>query len=171
MTDITTIQERAKKRLRADQRRRRDPRFQRVMGRFVKEGLLHSNQGIAPHAEPLEVKDVLWAGEVEPRLLELLPALLAKQPSMFTAVTQLPDDLAAAVCKLRRNLHPEEFRGIPGDALYRWLPLVGRKGKVPATPKTFRLTQEDVTLLRALAKQHGISETDVIRRGLRALLR
>lgn len=164
------LQQRARRRMIAIDRKRRDPRYQRVMGRYVAEGLLFTNQEIAPQRRPIAVADVLWAGEVEPRLLELLPALIVKRPSMFKAVSDLPDDLARAVRRLRRNLTPDEFRGLPGADLHRWLSRVGRKDRVPARLKSFRLTPDDLSLLSALSKRLGITETAVVRRGLRALL-
>ncbi|HEX2734783.1 MAG TPA: hypothetical protein VHM70_24425 [Polyangiaceae bacterium] len=169
MIDRTELQRRARRKLLTIQRRRNDVRYQRVVGRFVAEGLLHTNQEVAKYALPIRVEDVLWAGEVEPRLLELLPALIVKQPSMFVEVGALPEDLAQAVRRLRRNLDPAPFRNIPGEKLREWLPRVGRVGAVPARLKSFRLKPEDLRLLSALAEQLGVSETEVVRRGLRAL--
>jgi hypothetical protein len=136
----------------------------------VDAGLLTTNQTVLRYQEPLRVSDVLWAGEAEPRFLELLPAALAKRPSMFTETRQLPDDLRRVVRHLRRNVVPEDFRGIRGADIYRWLPKVGQKDKFPSRAKSFRLKPEDVRLLEHLTRELGISETDVIRRGLRALL-
>jgi hypothetical protein len=167
--DRTELQRRARRKLLAIQRRRRDERYQKVVGRFVADGLLHTNQDVPPYTHPIHVEDVLWAGEVEPRLFELLPALIVKQPSMFVDVSALPADLAQAVRRLRRNLDPAPFRNIPGDRLRHWLPRVGRVGAVPARLKSFRLKPEDLRLLSALAAQLGVSETEVVRRGLRAL--
>lgn len=62
------------------------------------------------------------------------------------------------------------FRGIPGDRIYRWLAQTGRKKGVPARLKSFRFKPEDLRLLRALARELGVSETEVVRRGLRALV-
>ncbi len=169
MMDAAELERRARLRLRTIERRRRDARFQRVLGRFVAEGLLESNTQVAPYLEPLSVADVLWSGEVEPRFLELLPALLVKSPALFEA-TSLPPDLDRAVRKLRRNLEPDEFRGIPGRKLHEWLPRVGRKNAVPARLKSFRFKPADLQLLEALSDKLGVSETEVVRRGLRALL-
>jgi hypothetical protein len=102
--------------------------------------------------------------------LELLPAVLVKRPSMLADTGDLPDDLRRVVRRLRRNVVPEDFRGVPGADIYRWLPRVGRKDKFPSRPKSFRLKPEDVRLLEHLSRELGLSETDVIRRGLRALL-
>lgn len=170
MTLSEELQARARGKLRKLERCRRDDRYLRAMGRFVAEGLLTTNQPIAPYEESVRVSEVLWAGEVEPRLLELLPALLVKRPSMFADAAELPEDLALVVRRLRRNLEPPAFRGIPGADLYRWLPKVGRKNKLPARLKSFRFKPEDLELLRHLSDTLRLSETEVLRRGLRALL-
>jgi hypothetical protein len=139
------------------------------MGRFVHEGLLFVNYEVDTHDRPIGVADVLWAGHAEPRLLELLPALIVKRPGLFSDVHELPEDLAEVVSELRRDHEPGAFRGIPGHDIHRWLPRVGRKGKVPARLKSFRLTPEDQRLLERISKELGVSATEVIRRGLRAL--
>jgi hypothetical protein len=89
---------------------------------------------------------------------------------MLADARDLPDDLRRVVRHLRRNLVPDDFRGIRGADIYRWLPKVGRKDKFPSRPKSFRLKPEDVRLLEHLSRELGLSETDVIRRGLPALL-
>jgi hypothetical protein len=171
MTDRDELQRRARHRLAVLRRREKDPRFLRAMGRFVHEGLLSVNRDVAPHREPLAIEDVLWAGELEPRLLELLPALIVKRPRMFTGTGALPEDLARVVADLRRDRVPPDFRGLKGPDLHRWLRRVGRKGKMPALLRSFRLRPEDLRLLEHLSKELGLSQTDVIRRGLRGLVR
>jgi len=160
---------RAKRRLRSLERQTKDPRFVRVMGRFVRDGLLVVNHDVSEHAEPLRVEEVLWAGRVEPRLLELLPALIVKRPSMFVGVAALPADLAQAVEALKRDREPQEFRGIAGKDIHRWLRRVGQKGKAPSRLKSFRFTPDDQRLLQHLVEALGLSETEIVRRGLRAL--
>lgn len=167
------LQQRARRRLANLQRRKREPRYLRVMGRFLQAGLLVTNTGnadVVRNRAPLHVQDVLWAGELEPRLLELLPALLVKQPSMFAKPQELPPDLVQAVEALKRDLVPADFRGIPGGDVHRWLREVGRLGKVPSRLKSFRFKSEDQRLLTQLAEKLGLSETDVIRKALRALV-
>jgi hypothetical protein len=135
----------------------------------VDDGLLFVNQEVEPFRGRLAIADVLWAGELEPRLLELLPALVVKRPGMFEMTSELPEDLESVVAELRRGRVPGTFREIPGSDLHRWLLRVGRPGKVPALLKSFRFTPEDLRLLEHLAQKLGLSQTDVIRRGLRAL--
>lgn len=140
------------------------------MGRFVHEGLVITNEDVAENRAPVHVRDVLWAGELEPRLLELLPALLVKQPSMFAERHELPADLEQAVEALRRDQVPSDFRGIAGRDVHRRLREVGRAGKVPSRLKSFRFKSEDQRLLTQLAQRFGMSETDVIRKALRSLV-
>jgi hypothetical protein len=54
--------------------------------------------------------------------------------------------------------------------LKEWIPRVGHKGKLPTQLKAFRFRKEDVDLLEELAAERGLTETDVIRAGLRALV-
>lgn len=160
---------RAKKKHAALARTWRSPRYRRVVGRYVAAGLLTTTHDVEPNREPLAIADVLWAGKTEPRLLELLPALIVKRPSLFQDVTDLPDDLADVVAHLRKNREPPPLRGVEGAAMLRWLPSVGHRGKVPSVLKSFRLQAGDVKLLETLSEELGISQTEVLRRGLRQL--
>ena len=169
MTDVSTIQHRARLRYRRLTRRRRDPRYQSVMGRFIGAKLLTSNEQMEPNREPMRVQDVLWAGVAEPRLLELLPALLVKRPSLFVDPKALPDDLQQVVASLRRQEVPPPFRDVPGEAVFAWLPKLGHKDKYPSRLKSFRLRRDDTQRLAQLGQELGLSQTDVIRRALQCL--
>lgn len=169
MKDIEDLRTRAQKRLRAIERLEATPRFRGVIGRYVAAGLLTANYAVETNRRPMRIDDVLWAGELEPRMLELLPAMIVKRPSLFVDVTKLPEDLAAAVEALRRNQVPPDFRGLPGKSLYQWLPRVGRKGKVPSRLRAFRFSVEDSNLLEDLQQRFGVSQMDVLRRALRLL--
>jgi hypothetical protein len=169
MMTADELQRRAKRRMGQLDRRRRDPRYQRVLARLVGLGLLTTNEAVPKTRAPIEVADALWAAEVEPRVAELLPALLVRRPALFIDARALPDDLAQVVAALRRNEVPSEFRGVPGERLHRWLGSVGRKGQPPSRLKAFRLQPSDLALLTRLRDELGITETAVLRRGLRAL--
>ncbi|MBK7581069.1 MAG: hypothetical protein IPI67_12750 [Myxococcales bacterium] len=163
------LQARAKRRFAQLQRGRRDPRYARVLGRLCALGLVVTNFEVERYTRAITIDDALWVGKLEPRVLELLPALVVKAPALFVDARALPPDLAQAVRALRRGEPPEDFRGIPGRDLVKWLPRVGRKDKLPSLTKAFRLRQEDLKLLARLSHQLGITETDVVRRGLRSL--
>lgn len=167
--DAAQLQRRAKRRLAELERQRRDPRYRRVLGRLVGLGLLNSNEGLPKYRGRLRIPDVLWAGEIEPRVLELLPALLVRRPALFADPNALPEDLSLAVNALRRHEVPSDFRGTSGEKIYRWLTVVGRKNAPPSRLKAFRLQAEDLELLAKLRDELGVTETSVLRRGLRAL--
>jgi hypothetical protein len=116
---------RAKRQLRRIERRRRDPRFTQVLGRLIQAGYLTTNSEVEPNDTAVSVADALWAGELEPRILELLPALLVNAPSLFEDTEKLPDDLAEVVHALRRGALPNDFRGIPGRDILRRVACVG----------------------------------------------
>ena len=166
---IPRLVERAQVRYEKLQRQRRSSRYRRVLGRFVGAGLLTTNEQTTPHRTAIRVADALWAGEVEPRILELLPALVLKKPSFFENATALPDDLAEVIRVLRRTEIPGDFRGIPGEDVARWVPRIGRLGTVPSRLRCFRLSAEDSRLLAQVSHQLGTTEVAVLRRALRAL--
>lgn len=151
------------------ERRKCDPRYRHVLGRLVAAGVLTTNADIPPYRGRITVRDALWAGEVEPRILEVLPALLVKKPALFTDASALPQDLAMVIDDLRRHRQPQDFRGMSGASIARWVGSVGRRGKLPSRLKAFRFQAEDLALLRDLSDKLGLTETAVVRRGLRAL--
>jgi hypothetical protein len=151
------------------ERLRRDPRYREVIGVFVNAKLLTTNIEDEPRKGPVTLEDVLWAGRLEPRLLELLPAVMIKKPSMIE-YGKVPPDLDRVLDQLRHNQTPRDFRGIPGEKLQEWIPRIGQKGKLPTQLKAFRFRKEDVDLLEQIATKRGLTETDVVRAGLRALV-
>jgi hypothetical protein len=169
--EAAMLRARAKRRNAQFERGRRDPRFRRVIGRLRAARLLETNYKVLEHREPIAVEDALWAGKFEPRILELLPALIVKKPSLFELPGELPEDLSEVVRRLRRNETPDTFRGIPGQDIAKWLPQVGHRGKKPSRLKCFRLTEEDLRLLEELSRERDLTETDTVRHALRALAR
>ena len=85
----------------------------------------------------------------------VLTGALVKGPALFSSTRGLPPD----------------FRGLPGADIARWVPLIGHKNKRPSQLRSFRLQADDVELLDELSSSLGISQTDAVRRGLRALAR
>ena len=86
--------------------RQRDSRFLKTMGFLVAKNLLKTNrEDIQPRARvKLAIKDVLWAGNnVEPRILEVLPAALIHFPKTFKGLDQLPKELSSIVEQIRRQ--------------------------------------------------------------------
>lgn len=166
---IVELRRKAQRKQRRLARLRRDPRYREVVGAFVHARLITTNLVVDPRKGPVALSDVLWAGKLEPRLLELLPAVMIKKPAMVE-YSRVPPDLNRVLDQLRHNETPPDFRGIPGKKLQEWIPRIGHKGKLPTQLKAFRLRKEDVDLLEELAAERGLTETDIVRAGLRALV-
>lgn len=167
---ILEIQQKAQRKLKRMARLRRDPRYRAAIGVFVHAKLLSTNANIEPKKGPVALGDVLWAGKIEPRLLELLPAVILKKPSLIhDDDCAIPRDLDEVIDHLRRNETPPDFRGIPGKKMQEWVPRIGHRGKLPTQLKAFRFRKEDIDLLEELAAARELTETDVVRAGLRAL--
>ncbi len=170
--DADALQARAKKKRNAILRRRRDPRYLRAMGKLVAAKLLQTQgTNIVPYEGDVHIEDALWAGAIEPRIFELLPAIVLKKPAMFLCDDELPSDLREVTHAIRRGVATEAFRGVPAPKYLAWVERIGHRGKSPTLLKSFRLQQQDLTLLRALKDALGTSEVDVVRRALRALER
>ncbi len=164
-------QERAKKRLAQQQRKQRDPRFQRVMNQLVDAGLLRTTLDLAPRDDqPVTLEDALWAGTVEPRIMELLPAILVKRPALIGMPQEVPDDVAAVMHAIRHGKNAPVFRGVPPEQYLPWVVNIGRKGRAPSVLKSFRFQRDDVLRLRRLRENlPARSETEVIRMALKLL--
>lgn len=161
---------RAKLKWQQIEKQRQDPRFVQVVGRLVTARLLRANHPVASVRGPVTLEAALWAGEIEPRILELLPAILLKKPGFFTVNDRVPEDLKEVLAAIRKGDMPPPFRGIPGESLLKWVPLIGHQNKLPTLSKTYRFQQEDLQLLMHLKDSLGVSETDVVRLGLKALV-
>ncbi len=166
------LKKRAQGRARTIRSARRDTRYERVMGRLIAAKWLRTNvDTLEKHHGKVSLEEALWAGQLEPRIFELVPAIVLKKPAFFAASDELPEDLARIVRAIRRGKATEEFRGIPAANYLAWIPRIGHRGKEPTLPKSFRMRQQDLALLRKLAGELGTTETDVMRRGLKALAR
>lgn len=84
-------------------------------------GLLkHST--ILPHRYHPDLDDVLKAGEIEPRILELLPAVLILLPEAVRFKKRnTPKDLAAVIDDIQNRRHCKPFRGVPPEKYCHWL--------------------------------------------------
>ena len=147
---------------------RAEPRFRQVLGKLVHLKLL-----IAPDVTPFRgivfLTDVLWAGDIEPRVFELLPAVLLKRPKAFTANCPLPYDLKLVLAEIKHLTAKTPFRGIPPENYLKWVVHAGRKGAHPTLMKTFRFNVEDLALINDLRDRTKKNEIDVLREALLCL--
>ncbi|MCB9707246.1 MAG: hypothetical protein H6714_00450 [Myxococcales bacterium] len=146
-----TLQKAARKTAKALDRKRRDPRFAQVIGKLVDMGLIEINfKSVSGYRGKINLEDTLWAGQIEPRVLELLPALVLKRPGIFRGTLTLPPDLEKVISAIRHNETLVPFRDVAPKDYMQWIPEVGHRGKHPSLLKTFRFTQCDLESLRRL---------------------
>jgi hypothetical protein len=138
-------------------------RYRCVVGKLKRARLLDAPD-VPEYGGPVELEAVLWAGTLEPRILEVLPALMLRRPK-FLRNYGLPDDLEKVLIAIRNGRATEPFRGVAAQNYLRW---VNKKTSVRL--KTFRLHSEDILRLQSLKIRLGeTSETAVLRRALIAL--
>ncbi len=97
------------------------PYFVQTIAWFCYLGLLRHNT-IMPHRYHPHLVDVLKAAEIEPRILELLPAIMTVIPDALTFNKQdVPRDLAKVLDDIQKRRKCGSFRGIPPQKYCHWL--------------------------------------------------
>lgn len=156
-----------------DEKNRNDPRFLDTMGFLVAKGLLGYNRPIAekPNAK-LDLRTAIWAGKnVEPRILEVLPAAFARFERHFL-VPAKPNADEQRLIEIRKAIHTKtvdfpDFDGIPYTKYKIWLdlPLRDRRTRTLSARKrmkTFRLRPEAIDRLAEIAANREMSEAEVL---------
>jgi DNA-binding XRE family transcriptional regulator len=119
--DFRELIERAKQKNQADIRRKTEPYYLKTIAWFQYLGLLRHNR-IPAQRFTVTLKEALKAGELEPRILELIPAILIVLPKALKfKAGELPKDLAILVERIRKRQADEDFRGIPARNYLHWL--------------------------------------------------
>lgn len=84
-------------------------------------GLLRHNK-IKPRRTAVTLEEALKAGEFEPRILELIPAVLIALPEALRFKnSDIPKDLARVLRCIRQRQRSEDFRGIASLNYMHWL--------------------------------------------------
>ena len=156
-----------------NEKNRNDFRFLDTMGLLVAKGMLGYNRPILlkPNAK-LFVIDAIWAGKnVEPRILEVLPAMFVRLKRHFI-ISERPNgdelELLCAAESLKLGLKDSvTFIGIPYKKLSPWmeLPLLDGRTCVHSEKKqlkAFRLHPLTIEILRKKAKATQKSEAEII---------
>ena len=73
-------------------KKRNSLRFKKVLGRLLRMKLLRTTENIMPNSEKMDIKDLLWAAGIEPRINELIPAIAVKKPSAIVGLERAPAD-------------------------------------------------------------------------------
>lgn len=153
-----------------DRAKRKDPRFQRVMAFLVKKGFLKTNMNFSlDYVGKIRVKDALWAGKnLEPRILEVLPAAMARLPRAFTDLNDAPAGILQIVEALRnQEAKGPNFAAIPYAKIKVWMDLALLDGRTKPSSqkritKTFRFSQRTIDKIASMKLQTGSSETEII---------
>lgn len=163
-----------KARARAVAQMRREDRFLDVMGFLVTKGFLGANYPLPRRPnKKLFLDDALWAGRnVEPRILEVLPAAVLRLGAHFDFDPARRPELAAVMDALKRGEeNGPDFFGVPYAKAREWVNLPLRDGRTKPMKnrkvmKTFRLAPEAAAALKKLAARENCSEAEILERKL-----
>lgn len=154
-----------------------DNTVRRILGFFIDKGLL-----ISPNMKPLfsmriSIEDVLWVAEnIEPRILEILPAAIIRFPRSFLGIDKIPNELKSIIdqIRLRRDISGT-YNGIELEKMAFWAdfdlpdrrtkPLRDRK-----IPRTFRLSSEAAGKLKNFADRQQVTETAILENLIQGLV-
>ncbi|MBX7137389.1 MAG: hypothetical protein K1X83_05345 [Oligoflexia bacterium] len=165
------IIDKAKELAQLHEKRSKDPRATRVLGFLKAKGLLLVDWIPARPSIKFNVVDALWVGEnVEPRVLELLPAVVIHFPKTAINVNKLPKQLTEIVdqLKLQAPTGPS-YQGFTYEMFKMWTEFKPKdKRVVPLSEKkvmrSFRLKRSVASKLTELAKREHLSEGEIIER-------
>ncbi len=168
-----TLVEQIKKAALNDTENRKDIRYKKAMAFLVKKGFLKTNINFENYYyAKIRIKDLIWAGlNVEPRILEVLPAAAARLPRAFIFdASKNSQSLQKVVFDLKENKKTgSDFLKIPYEKIKVWMNLTLNDGRTKTTDnkkimRTFRLNPQTVRKMELLKKKNGITESAVIER-------
>ncbi len=159
-----------KKAASVDARKRKDLRYLATLAFLVKNGFLKTNQDVLKFYRPrISVSDAIWAGEnVEPRILEVLPAAILRLKRRFIIETDVLELIHGAVAALQEaGTTGIDFFNIPFKKYSQWmnLPLTDRRTKTISQKKvmkSFRLSPAAIKSLQKLSAQLDLSSTETL---------
>lgn len=148
---------------RQDNRNRQDPRYLHTMGFLVAKGFLYTNTKLPlrPNAR-LKIDDVIWAGQnIEPRILEVLPAAVLRFKAHFDFDPKKHVELHLAFNAIKKNLEGDFF-GIKITKLKPWLNIKLKDGRTKQVAdrkitKTFRFHKTILIKLQKLVEEGKFS--------------
>ena len=154
-----------------DRKNRNDIRYKNAVAFLTKKGFLKTNQHFAQvRLGRLKLSDFIWAGKkVEPRILEVLPAAVARLPRAFI-IDNDEDTIALlkTVYDLKSNSEVgSDFLNIPYNKLKVWMNIIlnDKRTKVFDEKKklvTFRLSSAAILKIKEIATKENQSEANVI---------
>jgi DNA-binding XRE family transcriptional regulator len=111
----------AKQQTEQDAAQKQEDYYTKTIAWFHYLGLIRHNK-IAPQRCVVTLKDALNAGRLEPRVLELLPAIMVVLPKVLKfKKSEIPKDLATQIELIRKRKPTQNFRGIEPWNYLHWL--------------------------------------------------
>lgn len=143
---------------------------QRVIERFLYEGLLIHNQ-YRGRRWRVTLQDVLAAGEIEPRVLELLPGIIVHRPTLmyrFTRDCPQHPDVQQLMQWMAEIPADRMWHGIPVRDMQRAADRIAeiqrhRRRKQHWRNMNIRVSEQDLTRLERLAAQAGRTKSEILR--------
>lgn len=119
--DFESLIKIAEEKANLDDERMKEPYFVQTIAWFCYLGILR-HSAITPHRHRPHLHDVLMAAQLEPRILELLPAIMVLIPdALIFNKDDVPRDLAKVVNDIKKRGKCGPFRGIPQKKYCHWL--------------------------------------------------
>lgn len=137
----------------------------KTVGKLKREGLLDVPD-IREYRGQVFLKEALWAAELEPRIYELLPAIVFRRPGFF-AFVNLPEDLVPIMAEMRTGELKTPYKDIPPEKYGKWVEWVGFHGGRPKVMKSFRLGREDLDRLERIGGKTEKTATEILQEALR----
>ena len=163
------ILEKIKKAAELDKQKRLDARFLKTMAFLTRKGALKANRNYDEwYVGKLYFKDAVWAGKnLEPRILEVLPAMALRLPKEIV-LKGAPKTFLKALEALKANQKQgPDFMGVPYDKYKAWVNLeLEDKRTKPMDQKkimrSFRLSPRCIEKLKKRMDETGSSGSEVI---------
>lgn len=158
--------EQIKKVAQKDEQNRKDIKYKRAMAFLTRKGFLKTNIDFNKYYQAkINVTDLLWAGKnVEPRILEVLPAAIARLPKAIIHIGKHKEGYALnlVVEDLKFNKKTgHDFLNIPYNKIRIWMDLQLNDHRTKAISqkkilKTFRLSPQTIQKLEELKAKNRI---------------
>lgn len=160
--------EKAQRKVKRLQKLRQDTRYLKTIGKLRREGFLDVRD-VPEYRGQVFLQDALWAAELEPRIYELLPAIIARRPTFFTFM-KLPDDLDRVVKEIKAGRPVTPYQDIAPEKYNRWVSFVGGEKRTKIM-RSFRMDAEDLEILEKYSKKASVSQVEILHRALRGYVK
>ena len=161
-----TILNRAKREREKLKKLRKDSRYKRVLGFLQAKGLLYTLDIVSQPNIKINISDALWVAEnIEPRVLEVLPAAVISFPSTFVHKEDLPPELENIIRKIRLGKKiTGTYKGIECRKMLFWAKQSLTDGRMKPIgekriTKTYRFLPETVKKLKNASVTAKLNET------------